>query len=137
MSRAKIETSHQYVVAFVEENPKGVWEYVKLPRKHLQSWLDYHGIDFSGDIYSGWNVSVHPDMRGKGLATKMTDAMVSHMKPGDILTLSSLEPDGAAFIKKWFSVSNVNWFFSDEPSYDPNRINLIVKGRDRGFYWRS
>tara|TARA_B100000745_G_scaffold170759_1_gene111912 strand:- start:13816 stop:14796 length:981 start_codon:yes stop_codon:yes gene_type:complete len=140
MGRARIESDHRYTVAFDRDTPVGLWEWVDISGQvaSLNKWRDTQGLArVKGRWYSGWNVSVLPEYRGKGLASTLTNTIIQSMKKGDLFSVSSLEDDGVKFMKKWLPRSNTHVSFMtyySDLDYNPSKVNVILKRRDKVFW---
>lgn len=96
-------------------------------------WLAGQGLPpIRGRVYSGAYIGVAPEYRRQGLATRLNDAMLDALRPGDVFRLGTHEPDGRGLNRAWLAARSgrVHVLYGNRytayQDYDPARVNYVV-----------
>lgn len=135
----KPEQRGQYWVAFDGKKLIAAFKFYqwKRDKDEINQWLEKNGHPMiTGNLYQGSYIGVHPDYRRQGLGTKLNNAVLGMMKPGDVFQLGTHEPDGKLLNQKWLSEVNgkINILYGKRYTtyleYDPTRVNYVVTDDD-------
>lgn len=130
-----------YFVASINDQIVGVRKFYHWPdmKRDVNQFLQAQGIPLvEGRVFNGAYVAVHPEFRRQGVATRLNEAVMAHLQPGDVMVLGSHEPDGKALNREWLSrvKGQVNIMYGGRLTsyidYDPSRVNYVVSDDSLG-----